>query len=112
MLMPSVSRTARILAAAMALAALLAGCGKQESTPATAGQAAPVAATPETLTVKIGHAAPLTGPANSASSAITLPMTMPPSRRSSRSPAEIVRTTNMSTRGSRLMSWEVVAMTG
>jgi branched-chain amino acid transport system substrate-binding protein len=45
----------RILALCGALLLGLAGCGKEESPPA------PKAAAPATMTVKIGHAAPLTG---------------------------------------------------
>jgi branched-chain amino acid transport system substrate-binding protein len=60
MLPPSLSRTARTLVATLAMATLLSACGKQEAASSAAGQ--PAAATAETLVVKIGHAAPLTGP--------------------------------------------------
>ncbi len=59
-MLPSLSRTARTLAATLAMATLLSGCGKQEAASSAAGQ--PAAAAAETLVVKIGHAAPLTGP--------------------------------------------------
>lgn len=56
----TVSRLNIALASA-AMAAVLAGCGKKEEAPAPAASAPAAPAAGEQITVKIGHAAPLTG---------------------------------------------------
>lgn len=61
MLPLSLACAARTLSASLLFAMLLTGCGKQES-PAQPEAASPAAEQQATLTVKIGHAAPLTGP--------------------------------------------------